>query len=229
MIATAAGQAEHPRYTRLYDLPGIERVNVKAHTVEDWNQMLRLAYTMTRILLVAALVMAGAIVFNTVTVNVLERQRELATMRTLGQTRGRLALMMVLENVLVGAGALVPGFLLGTAVAYYVTHSFSSDVLTMDPLDCPASSYATVGISVLLIVALSVLPAIRPCQPDGPGRGHKGLDLGFNHHVEHRRLAGRPGPLQLRSDLRRVLDAPAIHAERPRQGGEVEGMGEVRT
>ena len=104
--------------------------------------------------------MAGAIVFNTVTVNVLERQRELATMRTLGQTRGRLALMMVLENVLVGAGALVPGFLLGTAVAYYVTHSFSSDVLTMTLWIAP-SSYAAVGSSVLLIVALSVLPAIR--------------------------------------------------------------------
>ena len=159
LVATAAGQAEGLA-VRLYDLPGIERVNVKAHTVEDWDQMLRLAYTMTRILLVAALVMAGAIVFNTVTVNVLERQRELATMRTLGQTRGRLALMMVLENVLVGAGALVPGFLLGTAVAYYVTHSFSSDVLTMTLWIAP-SSYAAVGSSVLLIVALSVLPAIR--------------------------------------------------------------------
>ncbi len=159
LIATAAGQAERLA-ERLYDLPGVERVNVKAHTVEDWNQMLRLAETMTLILLGAALLMAGAIVFNTVTVNVLERQRELATMRTLGQTRGRLALMMVLENVLVGAGALVPGFLLGTAVAYYVTHSFSSDVLTMNLWIAP-SSYAAIGISVLLIVALSVLPAIR--------------------------------------------------------------------
>ena len=159
LVATAAGQAERLA-ERLYDLPGVERVNVKAHTVEDWNQMLRLAYTMTRILLGAALVMAGAIVFNTVTVNVLERQRELATMRTLGQTRGRLALMMVLENVLVGAGALVPGFLLGTAVAYYVTHSFSSDVLTMTLTIAPGS-YAAIGISVLLIVAISVLPAIR--------------------------------------------------------------------
>ena len=68
--------------------------------------------------------------------------------------------MMVLENVLVGAGALVPGFLLGTGVAYYVTHSFSSDVLTMNLWIAP-SSYAFVGGSVLLIVALSVLPAIR--------------------------------------------------------------------
>ena len=159
LVATAAGQTESLA-ARLYDLPGVERVNVKAHTVEDWNELLRLVYTLTWVLLIAALVMAAAIVFNTVTVNVLERQRELATMRTLGQTRGRLALMMVLENVLVGAGALVPGFLLGTAVAYYVTHSFSSDVLTMTLWIAP-SSYAAVGSSVLLIVALSVLPAIR--------------------------------------------------------------------
>ncbi len=159
LVATAAGQAENVA-ARLYDLPGVERVSVKAHTVEDWNELLGLFYSLAGVLLVAALVMAAAIVFNTVTVNVLERQRELATMRTLGQTRGRLALMMVLENVLVGAGALLPGFLLGTAVAYYVTNSFSSDLLTMD-LSIAPRSYAAIGISVLLVVALSVLPAIR--------------------------------------------------------------------
>ena len=104
--------------------------------------------------------MAAAIVFNTVTVNVLERQRELATMRTLGQTRGRLALMMVLENVLVGTGALVPGFLLGTAMAYSVINSFSTDLLTMTLWIAPGS-YAAIGISMLIVVALSVLPAIR--------------------------------------------------------------------
>ena len=159
LIATAAGQAETVA-GRLYDLPGVERVNVKAHTVEDWNEFLSLPNMLTRILFIGALVMAAAIVFNTVTVNVLERQRELATMRTLGQTRGRLALMMVLENVLVGTGALVPGFLLGTGMAYSVINSFSTDLLTMTLWIAPGS-YAAIGISMLIVVALSVLPAIR--------------------------------------------------------------------
>ncbi|MAG34794.1 MAG: hypothetical protein CL878_00870 [Dehalococcoidia bacterium] len=159
LIATEPSEAENLAGL-LYEMPGVESVTLKAHTVEDWEELLGLFYALAGVLLVAALVMAAAIVFNTVTVNVLERQRELATMRTLGQTRGRLAQMMVLENVLVGVGALLPGFLLGTAVAYYVTNSFSSDLLTM-LISIAPRSYAAVGIGVLLVVALSVLPAVR--------------------------------------------------------------------
>ena len=127
---------------------------------EDLKELLDLFYVLAGVLLLFAFIMAFAILFNTVTVNVLERQRELATMRTLGEERGRIALMMVLENLLVGVGALAPGILLGTLVAYYITQSFSSDLFTMLFYISPIS-YIAVAVGVLLTVVISVVPAIR--------------------------------------------------------------------
>lgn len=144
----------------LYRLPGVENVTFKEGILEDWDELLALFYSLSGVLLIFALIMAFAIVFNTVTVNVLERQRELATMRTIGEERGRLALMMMVENLLIGAAALLPGAALGTAVGYYITQAFSSELFTMLFFISPASYLATAA-GVLITVALSVLPAIR--------------------------------------------------------------------
>ena len=46
-----------------------------------------LFYALTGAILAFAVVMAFALLFNTMTVNVLERQRELATMRAVGKGR----------------------------------------------------------------------------------------------------------------------------------------------
>ena len=145
---------------RMYELPGIASVNLKDDTIDDWNQFMALFIAMGGVLILFALIIAFAILFNTVTVNVLERQRELATMRTLGEWKGRLALMMVVENLLMGVGAAVPGILLGWAVTYAMMQSMSSDMLNFRAYIAPIS-YVVVLVGVLLTVVVSVIPAIR--------------------------------------------------------------------
>ena len=54
------------------------------------------------IMLAFGVALGFTITFNTITINVLERERELATMRTFGMSVGRLGTMISVENLLMG-------------------------------------------------------------------------------------------------------------------------------
>jgi len=146
---------------RLYRIPGVASVELKAETAAGWRSLMGLYYVMMGSFLVFALIIAGAVVFNTMTVNVLERQREIATMRALGQSRGRIARMITLENVLTGLLALIPGLLLGSAATYYFFQVWSSSAEFNFPYYISPQSYVVVSVLVFATALLSQLPAIR--------------------------------------------------------------------
>ena len=105
-------------------------------------------------------VMALAIVFTVVTVNILERSREIATMRTLGEGRGRIAAMITIENVLLGLAGLAPGILLGYALATFFFNLIQTDMFSFGLVIFPRTYVLTAGI-VILIMLISQLPGIR--------------------------------------------------------------------
>jgi putative ABC transport system permease protein len=111
--------------------------------------------------LVFALVIAAAVIFNTMTVNVLEREREIATMRALGQSRGRLQGMITVENLLVGLLALVPGLALGVGSTYYLFQVFSSSADFYLPFYIAPLTYGIVILLIFGTALLSQLPAMR--------------------------------------------------------------------
>jgi putative ABC transport system permease protein len=106
-------------------------------------------------------VIAAAVIFNTMTVNVLEREREIATMRALGQSRGRLQGMITVENLLVGLLALVPGLALGVASTYYLFQMFSTSGDFYLPFYIAPLSYGIVILLIFGTALLSQLPAMR--------------------------------------------------------------------
>jgi len=144
----------------LYGLPGVASVDLKSDIAAGWRALMGLYYVMMGAFLLFALVIAGAVVFNTMTVNVLERQREIATMRALGQSRRRLWYMITLENMLVGALALVPGLALGAGSAYYLFQAFGAAEFYL-PFYIAPESYAIVTILICATALLTQLPAMR--------------------------------------------------------------------
>lgn len=147
---------------QLYDLPGAASVSLKDEIVAGWRSLMGLYYVMMGTFLIFALVMAGAVIYNTMTVNVLERQREIATMRALGQSRGRMGRMISLENVAIGLMALVPGLALATVVTYYLFQVFSQMSLEFRlPYYVAPRSYAIVTLLVFTTAMLAQIPAIR--------------------------------------------------------------------
>ncbi|MFQ5793728.1 MAG: FtsX-like permease family protein [Candidatus Bipolaricaulia bacterium] len=144
----------------LYRLPDTSGVQIKREIVADWREILALFYAFMGVILGFALIMAFAIVFNTVTVNVLEREREIGTMRTLGSGRRQIVGLVTVENLLIGFLSVAPGLLLGVAMAYELMGSFTNEMFTMQLKIYPWSYVIVVG-GVLITILISQLPALR--------------------------------------------------------------------
>ncbi len=146
--------------SQLYHLPGAASVRLKSAVESDWQSLMGLYYVFMGVILAFALIMAFAILFNAMTVNVLEQQREFATMRSIGAGGGRIGLLMTTENLLLWAIALIPGLLLGTWAAKQMVAAFQSDAFNLT-ISLSPGTYLITGLGILATMLLAALPAIR--------------------------------------------------------------------
>ncbi len=144
----------------LYHLPGTANVQVKSGTKKDWHQFMGLFAAFVGVIFFFAVVLAFALLFNTMTVSVLERQREYATMRAIGASSRRIAWLMAVESLILWALTVVPGLFLGWLVSYYAVGTFASDLFVFY-LKIRPMSYLISALGILVVMLLSALPAIR--------------------------------------------------------------------
>ncbi len=112
------------------------------------------------VMLAMGIALGIAIIFNGVTVNVLERRREIAIMRAVGMSHTRLALILSLENLLLGCLGVVIGLPLGYYIASYFMSMYETDLFSMSAVIFPRS-YIIAALSAVLILLVSQIPAIR--------------------------------------------------------------------
>ena len=144
----------------LYHLPGAVSVQRKADIVEDLQGFMVLFYAFTGVMLVFALLMAFALLFNAMTVGVLERKREFATMRSLGTGRRWIALLLSGESGILWVLTLVPGLVLGYLMALLMGSMFNTDLFTFTIVIAPVT-YVAAALGILATMLLAALPAVR--------------------------------------------------------------------
>jgi putative ABC transport system permease protein len=144
----------------LYNLQGVTGVQLKSGIQNDWQSLMGLFYTFMGVMLAFAVAMSFALLFNAMTVNVHERERELATMRAVGTGRGMITRLMSAENIMLWLLALIPGLLLGYWVALQMGSAFQSDLFTFKIVIAP-TSYVVTALGILLTMLLAAFPAIR--------------------------------------------------------------------
>ena len=144
----------------LYHLPGVANVQVKADVQKDWQALMGLFYAFVAVILIFAILMASALLFNSMTINVLERQREFATMRAIGASGWRIARFVLVETILLWLITLIPGLLLGWWATSFLIATYNTEMFNLPAYISPYS-YLWTSIGVLLIMLLSTLPAIR--------------------------------------------------------------------
>lgn len=113
-------------------------------------------------ILLLAMIIAGFAIVNTLTMSVIQQTRQLGLLRVVGMTRRQVVSMFLIQALILGLLALVPGTVLGVLMAYLITIGFRGVAdhgvaFALNPI--PLAISLVMGILLSLLAA--VLPAIR--------------------------------------------------------------------
>jgi putative ABC transport system permease protein len=139
---------------------GIAAVVDTRATVNAFGQFLDLFYTLVGAMLVFGVAMAFGLIFATISINVLERMQEFATLMTGGVRLRQLAAIVTTENLALVMTGLIPGLLIGYWAAGAFLATFNSDLFHFDAYVLPRS-YAITVVAILAAAIVSELPALR--------------------------------------------------------------------
>lgn len=103
-----------------------------------------------------AIVVAFGIVYNSARISLSERQRELATLRVVGFTRGEVATVLVSELVILTLVALPLGLLIGSGFATAILQTVNTEFVRL-PVILQTSNYA---FAVLVVALASFVSAV---------------------------------------------------------------------
>ncbi|KAB2861441.1 MAG: FtsX-like permease family protein, partial [Anaerolineae bacterium] len=118
------------------------------------------------ILAVLILIPAALGLLNTLTINILERTREIGVVRAIGASRRQVQRMVVAEALLLGLFGAALGILAGVAMSYGFTAAFSTIGWKVPYIFPIMGIVAAAVIAVLLALFSSVLPARNAAKLD---------------------------------------------------------------
>ena len=144
----------------LQEFPGMAAIIDLDEIKREIESYMSLLYIIVYVMLAFALVMAFTLTFNTVTINILEREREIATIRTIGTESWKISAMTTLENIIFGLLSLAPGIFLGIMVGRYAMSLQQTDYFTMT-LEVSMRSYILVSVGILVMLILCQIPSLR--------------------------------------------------------------------
>ncbi len=145
---------------KLYDVPNVAAVEDATETRAQLVEMMEMSLGFIAMMVLLGGGLALAIIYNTVSINIVERTRELASMRAMGMARRTVALLITTENLMVGLLGLAGGIPLGYLLNQLLVASWDNETMQLQAVLLPAS-YLTTIIAVVLTILLSQIPGIR--------------------------------------------------------------------
>lgn len=144
----------------LYNVEGMATTIDLRQIKQEVEGYMSLLYIIVYVMLVFALVMAFTLTFNTITINILEREKEIATIRTIGTESWKISAMTTLENVIFGLLSIVPGCVMGVLVAGYAMGLQNTEYFTLSLVVKP-SSYILVAVGIIVILLICQIPSLQ--------------------------------------------------------------------
>ncbi|RIY25606.1 multidrug DMT transporter permease, partial [Bifidobacteriaceae bacterium WP021] len=127
----------------------------------QWESAIDIMMMLLVGLIAVAVVIALIGVANTLSLSVIERTKESATLRAIGMTRGQVRRSLALEATLISLTSTVSGLVIGTAFGWIGSYMVFS-VIGKVPFVVDWTIYAVLALIALLAALLSsVLPAHR--------------------------------------------------------------------
>jgi putative ABC transport system permease protein len=144
----------------LLRLRGVSVVVDSRALYDQAQSLLGFFYAFVGIMLVFGSLLAFALIFTTMSVNISERTGELATMRAGGFGLGSIARLLTGENVLLTAGGVLLGLPLAVLTASWFMGSFSSDLFQFNLVVRPRT-LVVIALAMFVVALLSQIPGIR--------------------------------------------------------------------
>lgn len=151
-LAIEPGQ-EQDVYARLHDRPRVLGMVANASAVRSFYATIGefvLFYTMVSTLLAGAI--GFGVVYNSASIALSERSRELASLRVLGFTRGEIAYILLGELTVLTLVAIPVGMLVGVGLVGLLVLAVETDLYRL-PLTLTPANYA-MGASVVIVSSL---------------------------------------------------------------------------
>jgi len=154
-----------PRYLdeieqNLYNLSGAASVVNSRDMRQEIDEMMETSNTFIAVMFGFAIVLAFIVIFNSTTMNILERTRETASMRALGVSRRQVAWMLTIENLSAWVVGTIVGLAIGRGMAGYFVQLYESETFHMQTVVF-ARTYIWTVVGILLTVLASQIPGIR--------------------------------------------------------------------
>lgn len=159
-VVVRAHDAQAARAALVQAFPHALRIEDRAATRTQFELLMQLGWLMVSLMLVFGGVLAGAILFNTATLLVLERQRELATLEALGLRMREVTAMVTTQHAVLALLGLALGVPLSVLASRAMLASFSGELFAF-PFVLQAPTVAVTLVGVFVVVLLAQWPALR--------------------------------------------------------------------
>ena len=148
-------------YTELKGAPAVAGIGLQSLAERNFQELMdqNIGVSIWIYTLFAGLIAIG-VVYNSVRISFGERQRELASLRVLGFTRGEVSYILLGEIAFLTLLALPLGAALGAGLAWYLVQAMSSDLFRL-PYVIDPGTFGWAGAVVIIVTAVSGLLVSR--------------------------------------------------------------------
>ena len=140
--------------SKLLSYTGCSGVMFVDELEDNIDRMLKVLDLVTLVLIVAAGLLAFVVLYNLNSINILERKREIATLKVLGFYDNEVAQYVYRENILLTLFGIMAGFVFGTILHQYVIVTVEVDLMmfgrTISFTSYIMSALITIGFSILV-------------------------------------------------------------------------------
>ena len=119
-----------------------------------------LFYVFIGVMLAFGAAMAFALIFNTMSVNIAERSREVATLLAVGTKRSMISRLISTENLLVAGIGIPLGLVVGYLTSAAAMASFQSDMFRFELYVKPLT-FVWSALAILIVALISQWPGLR--------------------------------------------------------------------
>lgn len=144
----------------LYQMDGIGSVEVTRDIQAEIDEMMRQSRIFFNIMLSFSIALAGIIVLNATLMNIIERTREIATLRTVGVSIQIILRMIWIENLLIYIVGIFIGLPLGSLIARFFVQAYESESMSLQTVIFPRTYWVT-AFGILFTVIIAQKPGIQ--------------------------------------------------------------------